>query len=584
MTLPNPRLHTRPAERLRASCVFAERFITEGTTEDNGCTSTNGVTFSRGATSHGNTEIITLRCSPVAAATRLTAFLKFSAITNGVFDTCYWNCTGAGFRIIISHTGVEAQHKDGSNNSGFVEVLGNFLDGEDHYLMYTVDTDADTHTLHVDNSSDTAASSNVTGGIIPSSMTMYSQTVTDCTFKHALVFTDEFDADDFANLSDENWPDFVRDDLAFLWRMDSHGNDTDGDFVRDIARENALVKGDGSTAGTFPVFTDDDGDQFYALDSSQYFDSFPTLPTAYTISAAVSDTVSDGRFPEMVQADTDASLIDDLSNAGSFSYDNIHNLYVSDRELTAIEKLHLSYLQRQDLSVSVAQRALACFLNEGIGQVCLKFTCPSTLRDIAYDGLRTATSTGATYDATNKTYSFDTTTARLNITHDSADADTRKITLVVLGALTGVVGGGGLIHKGIDMRFTVNNNTLYLNSSFATEADLGNPSSMYAVTAVTGHRPRFFRDGRFIGEGDSDVTLSATNTDNWTFGNSYNNTSNLEYCNVSSFLVFNEALTDNEVAALLDAGSATAPIAPLYRITEADDFRITEADDERILQ
>jgi hypothetical protein len=549
MTFHNPRLHTSPAERLRAHCVFAERFVSSGTMHDSA--SDSGVssdTVSRGAIVGDNDTMFFYTPRVAKTKNKLSFFLKFRSKTFSKSGTIF-RIQGLKFRIDVGDWGANAYHDDNSSaNSTFVSLFpGNYIDDVEHVLLYTVDLSAGTHALFIDGETDSGTTT-VSGDISEISLQFIGYTGTETTFYHAILFDDVIDWNDALLLSNDKWMHFLKHDTFAHWRCNQRGDDQVGNYIRSTTGVLKFGKGDEETASTFPVIDTDNEEDVLTFDSAQYLDDEITFPDEYTISCAYSDTSVDGRMPMVDVQDDSKSFLAQWCVSGTKPADNLHSIFVANRNLAELEKKHVEFKQLLDCWRFTAYGAVAQFINEGICRVALLFNCPTTLRNLADPEASTATNNGATIDTDGQLIQFGDTADYLSYPSDSED-DT-AITIIVFGDLVSGAGARGMVAKGSELKFTANSDALYLNDVPCAETGLSAPTRMYAVSAVNGFKARFFRNERFIGEGGSNVTLSDSNTDDWTFGNTYAHNDNFQDSDVKAFLVFNDALTDQEIAAV----------------------------------
>lgn len=546
MTFPNPRIHTIPAERMRARCVLACRFISDDCVTDNGGSVTGAPTVSRGATiTSGDT--LSFNCHTLRDAQKATVFCALSVKEETSTDSISIYLDNDLEVFISLQSGViSAYHDDGVVTSPTLQITSEFADGETHYVSYSLDISAGSHTLYFDSESETGTTT-ATGTFTQVSISLSG--AKEHTLERALIFNDILDSDDIDILKTDNWQDILTSQRFEVWRCNSFGDDTNGNFVRGSDGTHAITKGDGSTSTLFPTFGGDNGEEFYTFDASDYLSLFPTLPTAYTLSRCSSDTTYDGRFPTLEQADTDDSLLDELKTAGSFTYENLHSIYVSNREFKALEKKHLEFQQLRDTWYSSSYGMIRELIIEDVCRAALMFNCPTLRRDITTS--RNWVGTNVNSDGVNNYVEFLGTNSKLTLSHSSSDTDFREMTVIIYGLLDPLVGTTrGIMSKGAGIEFSVGASALTFNSSSLTDAVFAEDSEMLAVTAVNGFKPRFFRDELYVGEGTSTVAITSPNSSDFVFGNLNSGTDGFTDAQTKAFLVFDTALTDKEVAAI----------------------------------
>jgi hypothetical protein len=118
------------------------------------------------------------------------------------------------------------------------------------------------------------------------------------------------------------------------YACDSFGDDTVGHFIWErVDGYLDLITGDGSDTDTFPTLTvnSDHDTAYYEFDGvDDYVSSWPTMPTSYTVVAALSDSYPDSQpYVQICNDDTIETL---LTTPGSFN-GNLHNLIIFDSVL-----------------------------------------------------------------------------------------------------------------------------------------------------------------------------------------------------------------------------------------------------------
>lgn len=559
MTFPNPRLHSTPAERRFAKVAFAERFVSDETIADNGLSffySHADFYCSRGL--HFPSYLNTLMSATFALPPRdVNGKFSFFVEFDGVVQSNNY------FHFVVKLGGKLTQSVFTGSTLLYGPEMGplpnaSYNDGGVHHLALCVDSTEEETRIFFD--SITA----VSDGYIPddssSEITFRSNRVLNV--RRALVVDRVLTQDDFDTLKNESFSDFYRENMFAMWRCDEFGDDNEGQYIRDVGLTKPLNKGDRDGGITRPLLVTVDRDSFYSLSPPvTYIDGAPELPNNFCISACASEVTDFGNYQFLSQENNDPAFLNDLATPGGFSFRVLNNIYISNRALNELEKCHLEYIQTHDANFSVMRRAAADIIREGACLICLSFEAPVNplinIADIPFSSPRSAVATGAVFDAGSKLYFFLNTSDRLNIAHSDTgrgilDRTLTEFTVIAYGpVLRGDAGGSTIVSKGIDFRLSVTSDRLYFNgTSYAEEAGLGDGSKMFAVSGVSGFKPRFFRDDHFIGEGDSTVTVAADNTDDWTFGNNFLNSSNFANSSVRCFMVFNQALTDREIISI----------------------------------
>lgn len=534
MSFPNPRLHTIPAERMRARCVLAERFVSAECISDNGGTVT-GATVARGATISSGQSVVcnSLLCHDQE---KLSLFVRFSAV-DGLANL--FSFAGTKFVVTFTDGVITASHA----TSDDLELTIDYQDGEAHTLLYSIDTGAGIHTLWCDGQS-VSGSTSVAVTIAETSIT-FSGTQTHTIYR-VLLYNAALDGNDFTVLSDERWTDFVKENLFSFWRCNSRSYDDIGNFLRDTFGDKKFLLGDGSTQSTIPELYTENGETLVTFDSAQYLSDEPDFPSLYTLSVAHSDTVYDGRLPSVTQEDSTKAIIESMGVAGGYSYENLHSIWISDRELLALEKLHIMHSQLYDSWRCSCKGAIHQLIKEGVCNFALLFNCNTMFRDIGHDVERYAINQAANINGDEFYVQFDGGGSRLELESVSDDQDLRELTWIIFGEISPATSTRVIISKS-SFRWEQDSSTMTFAYSEISDSRLDNATEMLAVTAINGNKPRFFADEVYCGEGDSNVSLTYGVSNDWILGNSPVLSENLSNVNAKAFLAFNVALTDQEI-------------------------------------
>lgn len=540
MTFPNPRLHTIPAERLRARCVLAESFVSRECVEDNGgYSSPGGVVINRGVTVSNPAAVIQSPTLVCKNNEKISIFVRISC--NGGSFGFY----GSVIRLQFIDGFVYADHTAGTTSST-IAVEYDYDDGKVHEVMYAVDLSSGLHRLFV-NGVVYEESTSVSGAINEGTVTI-NGSASYSVFRE-LIFNDVLNADDFAVLSDERYTDFLFKNLYAFWRCNARSHDSIGNYLRDTHGNTKFVLGDGSTGSTIPTAGGDNGEEFVEFDALQYLSDEPDFPDDYTVSVAHSDTVFDGRFPSVTQEDNAKTIVESMQTAGSYAYENLHSIWVSDRQLKPIEKLHLQHSQLYDNWRSSCRGAVHQLINEGICRVALMFNCPTMMRDIAYESPRYGQKFNVTTNGTEFYSEFNVSTSNILMPNLSGDEDLRESTWIVFGELIPAVSTKYIMGKNTTL-WQQTSSTLSVGGSSISSSVINNASEMLAFSAVHNYKPRFFANDVFAGEGDVNISLPSNESSSWILGNG----DSLGYPffgnKVKAFLVFNVALADREIISI----------------------------------
>lgn len=316
-----------------------------------------------------------------------------------------------------------------------------------------------------------------------------------------------------------DFAEFMQDAWA-VYPMSSFGHDTVGNLVwekKALAKD--LVFGDGLTAGTFPSFVEHTGHEtaYYSFDGvDDYFSAWPTMPDEYTVMAALSPAYPSGK--PYVQSCTDTTVETLLSTSGAFA-GNVHGIIIF---AWVLSPLQLAYAEQRMLRRlwrdTFVDPFTARLIRSGDCAICLycedeanRFNDYST-NAIGSTDYSTVWEAGLTFPVSGAALVMDSDEAlnldALTIFLEAPNFDTEAIAETVLA-------------NGTNYELTVGQSagicTVALNGSELSFPAVGHIT--LAVSASPGQYPRFYLDGEYAGEGDSIVSIYASDAGQLTLGN-----------------------------------------------------------------
>ena len=311
-----------------------------------------------------------------------------------------------------------------------------------------------------------------------------------------------------------------------VYPMDSFCDDTNGNYIwekTDSSRD--LIKGDGSTASTFPTFTEnsDHDVAYYAFDGvDDYLSGWPEMPEEYTVVIAKSTSYPDGQ-PE-IQSCNDTTIETLLTTPGSYT-GNIHNILIFDSELNATE---LGYCEEAMLKRLWRDTFADPFISKEIrSEDCaLCLYCEEfgdRFDDYSQNGIgstdySTDWEKGITFPVAGAAVVMDSDTAlnleELTIFIESPNFDTDDS--------YGDEWDATIIQNGTNYSIVIEVSasgvcTMILNSS-SFEFPLSGYRTV-AVTVTNGAEPLWYLNGTYAGEGDLSATVSSAGAGQLTIGN-----------------------------------------------------------------
>ena len=534
-TFSNPRWHALPCERMRG-CVFADDFLSLAEVEKNYGTDTGtGNSIFYGLTADGNGY---LEYDKVPIYSNLSVTFRFKTSSLASSQSYLVGSYGAdGFAIWLTPTGLFANHSDGVAIPTACSIECSYDDEKEHTVTYTVDLDGGNHTLYYDTESDsqtTTASASASGTFDGDNVILGGPY-----FVGTLYAVRMFDAiltEDEHAVYQAGKPDDFYKALYSCFRCDSVCDDTVGHYAWDRTPNiRDITLGDGSAAATMPTQEDD----HYLFDSASEYVQLPTLPDDYTISALA--TYLPWGLTELSQEndDTFSALIE---SAGSFS-GYLHNLLITDSELTQLELYQAAYLQKYDFPRSRATGYFARLIHEGVMKLCMLAGERGNGLDYSLNG-----NNGVLYDVTTNGVDgmdFPNAASHIEVTHDSS-LQTREGTIFLYGVFDGT-SAGTWVDSGAKYKFYYNASLLILSGSNYGYS-LSNNTSL-AVTFRHLTKPRFYVDGYYIGEGSINTVISNVDTTELTIGNN-NELNNRCQQTIKDVCIINKRLTDDEIQAL----------------------------------
>lgn len=325
------------------------------------------------------------------------------------------------------------------------------------------------------------------------------------------------------------------------------GDDTSGNYIWDnLESSRDLIKGDGSTASTFPTFVSDTagGIAYYTFDGvDDYVGNWPDLTGDYTISACFSTSYPDG-VPFVTQC-SDSTVKDLLTVGGTFT-GNLHSLVILDYALSDIELYQLEWQQLNILRQETVVRPFHSRLIRDSSVQCYEFWYPASPLIDYSDVNAIATPTGITWD---NGITFDGASSVITVS-DVAALRSDTVSIFLSGNF--VTAASTLIQKGVNYDLSL----LYDGGNIAIDFNGAQSGSVpsagvtsVAVTCADGEEPIFYANGESIGESIDTAVLDDTDTDDLLIGNDSVGGEQVSG-NITSLVISNEILTDAEIRAL----------------------------------
>jgi len=341
---------------------------------------------------------------------------------------------------------------------------------------------------------------------------------------------------DFKNFINSAWA---------VYPMGNFGDDTIGNYIWEKTTSSKdLLKGDGSTAGTFPTFvanTDHDT-EYYTFDgATDYVSGWPTMPAAYTVIAAKSSAYVAGQ--PSIQSCNDTTIETLLTTPGSYT-GNIHNIVIFDWVLSDLELAHAEqHMLRRVWRDTYVDPFTARLIRTGECVLQLYGELESAPHTDYAQGL------GSTDDGTgwDNGITFPLSDSAVIMDSDaSLDVDEITIFFKMSNKTSNTY---HICQNGSNYEFhaivydaacmlTFNDSFKYLSS-----ADTLNT---IAVTNTHLEKPDFFINGIYVGTGDIKTAISAAGADQLYIGNNAAQTDRFE-STIKMFSVFNKKLSEKEI-------------------------------------
>jgi hypothetical protein len=468
------------------------------------------------------------------------------------------NLTGGGaadgFCIWADADGIKANHSDGVDIATELAVDLDYSDGLIHTVTYVVES-ASTHYLFVDaltSDDDTTSVAMEIGTTNPVIIGGDSSENFIGTISKVRIFDfdnlDVYTEDEHALYYADTLETFFLDPWA-AYRCNSFCDDTDGNFIWDrTVNKRDITKADGTTSAKFPVIGTTPTD-YYVFDGANDYVALPTLPTAYTFCAISSGAgyAAGTAYPVSQQHD-DSTFHAQLTTEGNYS-GYLHSVVIHSKVLTDLEKYEDEYQQMYWLWRGRAYGAYTRLITDD-ACVFVEFLDYSTApyKDYVDDvtGTDTAVTQGGTAGCT-----FGSGNSNVQFP-DSSTLECDQCSIVVYGTFTGSVAAGTIVDKGTNYKFLTNGNQLDFNGSTISHTFSNN--EQIAVVVKPGFKPRFFVDGKYIGEGSTTETPDSTDTTVLNIGNNNEKNSPTQYA-IKQVCICDKVLTDDEISALYEQAS-----------------------------
>ena len=566
-------------------CSFAENFVTEDRILiNNGVTTGSGVTVERSITFDGTQHV---DYDIVSQALPATAVIRFSAqeTSEGILLANANLISGTpadGFCVWTDADGVKATYSDGAAIETALEIDIDYTTG--HVFTVTYVFAATAHTLYVDSETPDTASTTTAGPIGETTAVMVGGDGSDNfigTIYRTRIFNNALTAGEHALYENDTLTSFVEDAFA-TYGCDTFGNDTDGNRIWDNTNSvRDLTKGDGSTSSLFPTFVDYPSHytQYYSFDGvDDYLSDWPTMPSTYTVSAALSSAYPTG-IPYIQQVNDDT--IETLLTTGGALAGNLHCLTIFDGVLEQIQLYHLEWTQLSRLWRETSCDAYTSrLIIEGTCVQSYFFENPAqTLNDYS-DVNTTQTDTDITWD---NGVEFASSTSEISVP-DEADLRSDEITIhAVVEGLTSST-DDYLVIKGVNYTLRKVSNVLYfLTSTLSLPPPVWGNYSAITVTCKSGENPKFYFDGVYNNDGSTTVTVDHTETDDLYIGNDSDGSNNFKG-KIRKLSVYKQVLTPSEIKTLYEHTRPADDYESEISITDVDtDDSITSTQTDVVL-
>jgi hypothetical protein len=536
----NHRLSTLPAERMRAKCLVADDFVSEGLALENNAVKTGSPTFDRGVTtSSGN--YVTYNDVPAITDGKFSVVIKFN--TTDTSGSLFSNRTEVGTSGVYRGLFIDIQTPNvtvgitaDSSNTSYIYFEIDVFDGEDHTLTLSADSNTNDVSIFVDDQ--VQEYTKATNFDIISEVVIGKSIIRSLDGKvyYFKVFNEVFTQSDHDYYL-SNHKSFTGSPLA-VWRMDEICNDTNGNKIWDkqpTLRD--LYRADGETPASFPSF---EGDSYLFDYIDDYISNFPALTEAYTISAstnAETDTIP------VVEQYNDRTLLDKIETAGGF-LGLIYNMLFFGYALSEIQKKDIEFSQLANLDRGPVKGIFSRLAIEGTGKACL----------VLNESYRNFGSALGFSSPNNVTESVDGVEFASNDSRVTLDDDTEyrltNGTVIINGDFDIVHASAGvLVDKLNNYILSTDSDTIVLNLS-EIEWTFNNNTQL-GVVFVYGKSPRFFIDGNFIGEGDISISPDSSYTSNVSIGNTLAGSSQTPY-KLNQVYIGDEPLTDSEMLSMYE--------------------------------
>ena len=547
-TFSNPRLAALPCELMRG-CSFADNFVTlTKFAENKGSVNGTGVTMDHGMTSDGNGYVDYDIVTQTGSFSVMIRFRTTTQLDVGAVGYLVENDIGEdnGFSIALTHDGVIANHNAPGYPNRSREIDVDYSDGEWHTITYVLDLVGLVHNLYVDSLAVVTAYSNTDDEIgVDHALTIGKGSGSDYftgDIQKIRIFEQALTQEEHDLYHADTLLDFMDQPLA-VYRCDDVCDDDVGHKIWDRTLTlNDLYKADRLDSAAFPTFEVDK----YSFDlSDDYVSNWPTLPSAYTVVAALSTPQLP--HPEITQ-ENDSTLITALSTGGAH-WGYLHNLAIHTGTLTQLQLYHTEYMHMYYLKRGRAQGfyhrlitegscKFAQFLDAGSGV----FTDYSQLSG----GIATLVTRSVGDDYAD---GCDFGSATSNVTFPHSEA-LQCADVTIAAFISGVAGANcTIVDKGTNYKFrSLGAGVLDFNGSTIAHATSTDDFHL-AVVCKSGFKPRFFVNKVYIGEGTTAETPDDSDTTDLVIGN--NNELN-ERCQhtLKQVSIYNTALSDQEIRAL----------------------------------
>jgi len=447
------------------------------------------------------------------------------AIINGIAGQVVGGGINDGYIVDISGgEAVECSRIDNGSVTNKFATAASFVNVGQRYLFRVTRSEAGVMTVYMD------------GTIIDVSGGSGTNPFTDTTITTSNYVALDLDADD-----------------EVIWLMGGTSKERNAIWDRTINQRD-LHKADQLQLIKFPTFTTDSvGQTYYDFDgANDYIGNLPTLPTTYTITAALRASAS--ALPT-IQQDNDGTLTDDLIVAGAHT-GFLHSMVIHSGVLNQLQLYHDEYQHLYNLWHGRSYGAFARLGVEGSQQLSVFLDYSTDPYDDHSPNQRSSALQVNTTQNGTAGVSFDASNSAVTYDHNAVYQMSTGTIFVYLLDNGQNANSGVLVDKGTNYKLSIvtavdgpRQATLSFNGSDASVSGLVDDIETVCVVFRDGFKPRFSMNGIFLGEGLSTVVVDDSDTTGLVIGNE-NAFADETPFDLKQVHIFNRPLADHEIIAL----------------------------------